>query len=144
MRWLLPVVLAVAVSGMHHLPARAGGDTHHSVSDSPALVSVPPVPEHGREHDEAVLCCQWPPGAVSTVPRDGGPAGHGTGHELLHLCLAVLVAALASLLIFAAPGRYPSANEPARAAVLPPEALARPPPCVPISRRLAVLGVLRL
>ncbi|MGW5381648.1 hypothetical protein [Nocardia sp. NPDC003963] len=143
-RWLLPVVLAVAVSGMHHLPARAGGDTHHSVSSPRSLVSAAPAPDGWQAHGEAARCCPRPPAAISAAPGDDAPAGHGAGHELLHLCLAILVAALASVLIFAALGRYLFTTEPTRAAVFRPGATARPPPPVPISRRLAVLGVLRL
>ncbi|MEV0365871.1 hypothetical protein ACIBEK_01150 [Nocardia fusca] len=142
-RWLLPVVLAVAVSGMHHLPARAGGSTHHPVG-SHALDSASPVPDPGRAHVEpARSCCPDPSAVLAPAPRDDAPAGHGTGHDLLHLCLAVLVAALASVLIFAALRRYLFVRGPMRAAALRPRAVARPPP-VPISRRLAVLGVLRL
>jgi hypothetical protein len=134
-RWLLPVVLAVAVSGMHHLPARAGGST---------LDSASPVPDPGWAHVEpARSCCPDPSAVLAPAPRDDAPAGHGTGHDLLHLCLAVLVAALASVLIFAALRRYLFVRGPMRAAALRPRAVARPPP-VPISRRLAVLGVLRL
>ncbi|MFI9534143.1 hypothetical protein ACIG56_12950 [Nocardia fusca] len=145
-RWLLPVVLAVAVSGMHHLPARAGGATHHPVPGTHALVSAAPVPDPGQARAEpARPCCPGPSGVVAPAPapRDDAPAGHGTGHDLLHLCLAVLVAALASILIFAALRRYLFVRGPMRAAALRPRAVARPPP-VPISRRLAVLGVLRL
>ncbi|MGW1737980.1 hypothetical protein ACWCPQ_04145 [Nocardia sp. NPDC001965] len=141
-RWLLPVVLAVAVSGMHHLPARAGGATHHPVSASSSLVSAP-VPDLERAHDETAACCARSLEAVPAVSRDDAPAGHDTGHDLLHLCLAILIAALASVLIFAALRRYLFATEPRCAGVFRPGALARPPP-VPISRRLAVLGVLRL
>lgn len=143
-RWLLPVVLAVAVSGMHHLPAQAGGTTHHPEPGTPAFVSASPVPDPGRAREEPVRACSpVSPGMLVPAPRDDAPAGHGMGHELLHLCLAVLVAALATVLIFAALRRYPFAREPVRTATLRPRAVARPPP-VPISRRLAVLGVLRL
>lgn len=143
-RWLLPVVLAVSVSGMHHLPARAGGVTHHPVPGSHALVSASPAPSPERVRAEAApRCCPAPSGVLAQAPHDDAPAGHGAGHELLHLCLAVLVAALASVLIFAALRRYLFAGEPMRAAALRPPAVARPPP-VPISQRLAVLGVLRL
>ncbi|MEU1520724.1 hypothetical protein ABZ413_00815 [Nocardia rhamnosiphila] len=143
-RWLLPVVLAVAVSGMHHLPARAGGVTHHPAPGSHALVSASPAPDPGRAREEpARSCCPAPPAALAPAPRDDPPADHGTGHDLLHLCLAVLVAALASALIFAALRWYLFAREPMRSAALRPRAVARPPP-VPISQRLAVLGVLRL
>lgn len=143
-RWLLPVVPAVAVSGMHHLPARAGGATHHSVPASHALDSASPVPDPGRAREEpARFSHPAASGVLAPVPRDDVPTGHGAGHGLLHLCLAVLVAALASVLIFAASRRYLFAREPMRAAVLRPRAVARPPP-VPVSQRLAVLGVWRL
>ncbi|WP_063034286.1 hypothetical protein [Nocardia grenadensis] len=143
-RWLLPAVLAVAVSGMHHLPARAGSTTHHPEAGSPALVSAAFVPEVGRSREEAARpCCPSSSGAHVPAPRDDAPAGHGAGHDLLHLCLAVLMAALASVLIFAALRRYPFARQPVPAATARPRALARPPP-VPIAQRLAVLGVLRL
>lgn len=143
-RWLLPVVLAVAVSGMHHLPARVGGATHHPVPGTHALVSASPVPDSGRARAEpARSCCADPSAVLAPAPRDDAPGGHGTGHDLLHLCLAVLVAALASILIFAALRRYLFVRGPMPAATLRPRAVARPPP-VPISRRLAVLGVLRL
>ncbi|MEV0107053.1 hypothetical protein AB0H42_12020 [Nocardia sp. NPDC050799] len=140
-RWLLPVVLAVAVSGMHHLPARDGGVTHHPVPGSHALVAASLAPDPGRARADS--CCPAPSGVLAPAPRDDAPAGHGTGHDLLHLCLAVLVAALASVLLFAALRRYLFARESMRAVALRPRAVARPPP-VPISQRLAVLGVLRL
>ncbi|GGL01087.1 hypothetical protein [Nocardia jinanensis] len=143
-RWLLPVVLAIAVSGMHHLPARDGGDTHRPVSSSHPLVSAAPVSDRGQEHAETARCCPRSPAAISAVPPADAPAGHGSGHELLHLCPAILVAALASVLIVAALGRYLFTTDATRTVVFRPTAPARPPPPGPISRRLAVLGVLRL
>ncbi|MEU1981598.1 hypothetical protein [Nocardia sp. NPDC019395] len=138
-RWLLPAFLAVALLGMHHLPAADEGgvvSAGHHADLRPDAAAGPPVAQPGGSH-----CCTV--SSLPTVePRDPS-GGHGSGHELLHLCLAVL-AALAGIVLalFAAAWSPAGSNRGSAAPRSPPVFCARPPP--PQSRRLAALGVLRL
>lgn len=121
LRWLLPAFLAVALLGMHHLPAAA-----------PAPQG--PLPSVAAETSA--------PAALAPEPAHDGPGEHGAGHELLHLCLAVLTALAGLVLALFVVVRGVTGYAPN--VVLPhaPLGWARPPP--PLARRLAALGVLRL
>nr|WP_198654022.1 MULTISPECIES: DUF6153 family protein [Nocardia] len=129
------VILAMAVLGMHHLLFSVADATVHGAASHP-------VPAEARTNTG---CCASPLPAdeVESDSRGGTPAGeqHG-GHDLLHLCLAIMVAiagvALVLIaLIWSSPARVrcgglcPGVGE-----------RARPPPG-PTLRRLAVLCVLR-
>lgn len=144
MRWLLPAVLAVAVLGMHHVPVEAGHEAHHPVTTHYASTGPAPLPiVEGVWESTNPSCCPEPAAAASAGQHDEAPAEHGNGHDLLHLCLAILIASVASVLVFAALGRFLCARVPAATAGRRPITLARPPP-LPTPQRLAFLGVLRL
>ncbi|MFC3960962.1 hypothetical protein [Nocardia jiangsuensis] len=145
LRSMLWATLAVAVLGMHHTPTLvqatshsmptvvAGHDDHHAMpaSDSPSMAAG-----HGDG------CCGQV--AAGQTPSPGaGPAGEGHGgHDLLHLCLAIMTAlAGVTLIVLALAWRGPAAV-PRMGGGLRPGAFARPPP-LPVARRLAVLCVLR-
>ncbi|MFI5719382.1 hypothetical protein [Nocardia sp. NPDC051750] len=135
MRWLLPAFLAVAVLGMHHLPAAGPGDraAHHQVVPSPDTTAGPVGERSG--------CCRS--SSPAAEPSDDVPGGHGAGHELLHLCLVILTALAGIALVLFALVRGPAWSVSAAETPRPPPVVcARPPPAH--SRRLAALGVLRL
>ncbi|MGI5218217.1 hypothetical protein [Nocardia sp. CA-290969] len=137
-RWLLPALMAVAVLGMHHLPARepVPGDAQHGVPAVVNAVSGGPVEASAdRAH-----CCNSPR-AIAPEPAHDRPADHGAGHELLHLCLAVLMALAGIVLVFFVVARGAAGYAPRAAIFGDPVVRARPPP---LARRLAALGVLRL
>lgn len=81
---------------------------------------------------------------VGESGTDGHGPGHRPGHGLLHLCLAVLMAAAGLALMWIVTGRHwwqqVWAGTAAGIGVI---AVARPPP-VAMSRRLASLCVLRV
>ncbi|WP_051772635.1 lipase chaperone [Saccharothrix sp. NRRL B-16314] len=92
LQWLLVSALAIAVVGMHHL---SGHDAGHSAGMT-AVVAVEPV---------AVECCADHVGMTEPLPAMSTASAmpmadltpsmpEPSGHDLLHLCLAVLVAAL--------------------------------------------------
>ncbi|MGW4369344.1 hypothetical protein ACWEKT_27245 [Nocardia takedensis] len=128
LRSLLLATLAVAVLGMHHVPGaehspqKGHGDGCCEVS----RVEMPPA--------------ESPVAASSVVDRQ--PSGHGAGHDLLHLCLAILAAVTGLiLLVFAVAWRFPDERAMVwrrRCA----RGFGRDPP-TPTLRRLAVLCVLR-
>lgn len=134
-RWLLPAFLAVALLGMHHLPAGepAGAPAQHELLRSVTPEAGPPA---GTQPDPA-HCCPAAP-----EPAHDNPGDHGAGHDLLHLCLAVLTALAGIVLALFIVAR--SVTGYTSVAVIPavPLVWARPPP--PLARRLATLGVLRL
>ncbi|WP_459546514.1 hypothetical protein [Nocardia sp. X0981] len=141
-RSLLLVVLAVAVAGMHHLLGELPGDAPHAAT-RPHMTVTPA--SDGAQAEESgnragALCC------FDTRPVTGerdDPMGGHSGHELLHLCLAILTAVVGvALTLCAFGGRLPAAAPASRAGrgVSP---FARPPP-PSHARRLAVLGVSRL
>lgn len=150
MRSLLPAILVMAVLGMHHL---AGGPDH--------TASAPPSGHHAPErvvasvdHSHAGVddsCCSGIslpelPGhdAPAHPPGDTAPADHGAGHDLLHLCLAILIALAALATVPALLGRWrPGAVAGAGAGIRGVATFARPPPPA-TAVRLAALGVLRL
>ncbi|MFC3453730.1 DUF6153 family protein [Amycolatopsis speibonae] len=69
LRWLLLCVVALGLVGMHHVIAGAG---------------------HGAGHETAAVAMADPCCADTPSHDDGGPAEHSG----LHLCLAVLAAAV--------------------------------------------------
>ncbi|WIX79131.1 hypothetical protein QRX50_48765 [Amycolatopsis carbonis] len=93
-RWLLFGALVLGVLAMHHAPAPHGGGTGampavsatHSPRDAPAVVPVAVAP--------------LPVASTSGNPVAAPPASDG-GHAMLHLCLAVLLAAAGLLLALA-------------------------------------------
>ncbi|WP_156371417.1 MULTISPECIES: DUF6153 family protein [Nocardia] len=146
-RPLLMVALVVAVLGMHHLmfsvaesPAHGMG-SHHAWSADATATSDPTLIEAGTRG----ACCAAPT-VVLGEDRAGGaghtPVGEHGGHDLLHLCLAIM-AALAGVALVLVAVIWPSSvgirreRWPSGAG-----AAARPPPG-PTLRRLAVLCVLR-
>lgn len=141
-RSLLLVVLAVAVAGMHHLLGELPGDHHRQavlahVAVSPANSGVR-AEEPGNRAGPP--CC--PETRTVAGERDDPVGGHG-GHELLHLCLAILTGMVGIALTLCAFGGWLPAAAPGAGVVRAPRPFARPPP-PSHSRRLAVLGVLRL
>lgn len=141
-RSLLLVILAMAVTGMHHLLGVAPGDAHHPAAARHTTVTEesgaarPAVLRDG----EGVSCC---PGVHPVAGERDDPAGGHSGHDLLHLCLAILAVAVGVALTLFVLGGRPPAAAPESGAVRGPAPFARPPPPAH-SRRLAVLGVLRL
>jgi H+/Cl- antiporter ClcA len=100
LRWMLLSVLAFALIGMHSLVTTHAADTHAASSGMVAALVEPPAPAGSAAF-----------GMVDQVtgPTDAGccpdhdPAmnhsgSSGQGHDLRHLCLAVLVA-LAGLVL---------------------------------------------
>ncbi len=138
-RSLLLAILAVAVAGMHHL---AGPSAHIHRNDHAA-----PISHAARAVDEAVVathrsCHQRCPQLLIAPDGHDTPVGHDSGH-LLHLCLAVLLAAAGFALMLIALGSHPLRRARVGGSTEYPMAFARPPP-LPTSRRLACLCVLRL
>lgn len=95
-RWLLLGALVFGVLAMHHVPAPHGGgmggmpavSVAHSPMDAPVVVTDP------------VAVVPVPVMSTSGDPIAAPPASDG-GHALLHLCLAVLLAAAGLLLVLA-------------------------------------------
>lgn len=120
LQWLLVSALAIAVLGMHHL---TGHDAGHSDAMTAAVAAESSVAESSVAESvvtESVVveCCadhvgmSGPLPAVSTAsampmapltPSMPEPSGH----DLLHLCLAVLVAVLGLGLLLRALRRSP-------------------------------------
>jgi hypothetical protein len=88
LRWVLLCALALGLIGMHNLavvdPAHAS--MGHTAASSTAVVQMPTADEAGMS------CC-----GGDHDPGIGRP-GHSSGHEMLHLCLAVLMAAAALIM----------------------------------------------
>ncbi|NKY58899.1 hypothetical protein [Nocardia flavorosea] len=141
-RWLLPLFLAVALPSMHHLPAAgepAAAPAQHEPVRSVEPEAGPPAPA-GALSDSAHCCTT----AVVLAPESAHdtPGDHGAGHDLLHLCLAVLTALAGIVLALFVVARGMTGYTPGAVIPAVPLVWARPPP--PVSRRLAALGVLRL
>ncbi|MBH0781883.1 hypothetical protein [Nocardia bovistercoris] len=142
MRSLLLVIVVMAVAGMHHLSGsapRSHPPSHHEHVEAIAPSPVAGVSDVGAA--PVMRCCT----TMVSPEEDGlGHGGHGPAHTLLHLCLAVLFAAVGLGLIWLALGEHRwsqlGAGVEAEAGVV---AVARPPP-VATSRRLASLCVLRV
>lgn len=115
LQWLLVSALAIAVLGMHHL---TGHDAGHSDAMTAAVAVESSVAESVVTESVVVECCadhvgmSGPLPAVSTAsampmapltPSMPEPSGH----DLLHLCLAVLVAVLGLGLLLRALRRSP-------------------------------------
>lgn len=135
--WLL-ALLAFGVMVMHHAPLAHASDSA-PMPMPPALVQL-----HGTHAAQAADVPH------AQVGRSAEPAAHSSPdrqpaheHGWLHLCLAILAAAI---VLFAAHALRASAllpKAPFRAAALGPgRSRSRPPP--PLPRRLAQLCVLRL
>ncbi|PRX45458.1 hypothetical protein B0I33_109121 [Prauserella shujinwangii] len=108
-RWVLLCLLALGVVLMHHTGAEAeppptAHATHaaHTMAEGTA---------HGDEHR----------------PADGHPAPGG-GHDLLHLCLAVAVAAGFALALTLLSGRLAAGRAPGPRGAVVPRSAARAPP----------------
>ncbi|MEV3965415.1 hypothetical protein AB0M34_31810 [Nocardia sp. NPDC050193] len=87
---------------MHHLPAGPEYDAPLGARLPRTRLGVaPPGPGTGARGAGAILLSGL---ARHTLPApwDYAPAGHGMGHELLRVCSAGLVAAPATVPIFAA------------------------------------------
>ena len=130
--WWLLVLVAFGVVAMHHAPIAHGGPSamppavsaaHHSEGAHPPLPTT-----HGGET------------AIHVTHASAGDEP-GTGHGLLHLCLAVLVAAAVVVLAWLTLWIGPDTSS-HRSSVRTAIGRARPP--LPVPRRLAVLCVLRL
>ncbi|MFD4404450.1 hypothetical protein ACFWPH_16995 [Nocardia sp. NPDC058499] len=141
-RWLLPAFLAVALLGMHHLPAAgepAAAPTQHELLRSVEPEAGPPAPA-GTQSGPAPCCTA--PSVLAPEPAHDSPGDHGAGHDLLHLCLAVLTALAGIVLALFVVARGVIGYSPVAVVPAVPLVWARPPP--PLARRLASLGVLRL
>lgn len=141
-RWLLPAFLAVALLGMHHLPAAgepATAPAQHELLRSVEPEAGPPA-SAGTPSDPAHCCTAA--SVLAPEPAHDSPGDHGAGHELLHLCLAVLTALAGIVLALFVVARGMIGYTPVAVVPAVPLVWARPPP--PLARRLASLGVLRL
>lgn len=117
---LLLCALALAVLGMHHVAFGQHGTAHE--------------PPSGGTHA----------GAMSTGPaQPSDDSGSDTGHELMHLCLAVLCAAGGLLLMWLLMGRGTRAR-PSPGRVRPPLGHAWGLPATVGRSLLASVCVLRL
>lgn len=95
-RWLLLGALVFGVLAMHHIPAPHGvGMGGGEMSGMPS-VSV----AHSAMDAPAVAMVPVPVASTSADPVAAPPASDG-GHVMLHLCLAVLLAAAGLLLALA-------------------------------------------
>ncbi|WP_447002997.1 hypothetical protein ACRAKI_25240 [Saccharothrix isguenensis] len=150
LRWVLVLGLAIAVVGMHHLSGHGAG---HTGMDAGTDVGVTAVVE-----PVAVECCAGHIGMAGPLPPVSSmpavfpvpevPAmpsmPEPSGQDLLHLCLAVLVAALGSGLLLRAVRRSP-VSDPVGAFVT--RTIGRRPALPPprgVPAVLASLCVLRL
>jgi hypothetical protein len=74
-QWLLLCALALAVVGMHHVPL------------------APHTMSHDSAHTAAVMpTTATTPAELPEIHSPAGPAS-GAGHDLMHLCLAIMGAA---------------------------------------------------
>lgn len=132
-RWCLLVLLVLGVVCMHHTPV-AHGVMHAS---GPAAVTA---------HDSHVMkpggsAMSGDAGASAMTAPAAGDA-HLAGHDMLHLCLAILFAAAALLAFLVLRARrLPAAAE---VRCVNRAGIGRYPPPVPVPRRLAALCVFRL
>ncbi|WP_407690560.1 DUF6153 family protein [Saccharopolyspora rhizosphaerae] len=124
-RWGLLIALALGVVLMHHTPgphASTNPEAHTSA------VSAAPIT---AASDESCECHH--PGEHSGVPFP-------SGHEVLHLCLAVVIGFAASV-VLAFRRRWGAVVAGRVRSLAPPGVRGRPP--APTARRLAVLCVMR-
>jgi hypothetical protein len=103
LRWVLLFVLAFAVIGMHSLiaedPTHASGQPVMAMAGGPRAVM-------STEHrfSAGPLCC--PDDRALAAEHRGHSSGHG--HDMQHLCLAVLIAAFALMMGLLLWGRDPT------------------------------------
>jgi hypothetical protein len=133
--WSLVALVLFGLVLMHHT---VGYPRQHAESIPPPAAATGPAVAMGEQQ---VANCSCPgPDHGAPVPGDNGQS-HST--ELLHLCLAIL-AALGGLLAVGLRLRwtvFPASGGAAPGQPAGPETLR---PALPVPRRLAVLGVLRL
>ncbi|MEV4646378.1 DUF6153 family protein [Saccharopolyspora sp. NPDC049357] len=124
-RWGLLVALALGVVLMHHAPGP-------HVSESP--------PAHTLAMSAAPITATADDGCECRHAGEHSGAPFSSGHDVLHLCLAILIGFAAFVLMAFRRGPGPTAAGPARSST-PPGMRGRPP--IPVARRLAVLCVMR-
>ncbi|KAA2261575.1 hypothetical protein F0L68_15970 [Solihabitans fulvus] len=130
LRWVLLCALVLGVAAMHHLVA---GDPMSSAMPAPTVMA------HAVDAG-GPPCCGDDRGAIVEL---SGADGMG-GHDMLHLCLAVLVAAAALMLagLLVRRGRLARASNRVLAVIA---TAGRGPPSVPrTAELLSSLCVLRL
>ncbi|MEU4311885.1 hypothetical protein [Nocardia sp. NPDC024068] len=149
LRSLLPAILVMAVLGMHHL---AGGPDHTEPAEPSGhhtMEAVAAIPAVDAADEQCCAAISHPTSAEARhavpphPPHDTDPAGHGAGHDLLHLCLAILTALAALALVLYQVAGWLEGTARVRGGSRHPATFARPPPPA-TSVRLATLGVLRL
>ena len=139
-RWILLALLALGVVCMHHAPLA------HEHAHGFMATPMPPVVSAAHQASAGSGQHTADPGQATAVLTPLAPmaAGHDSaaGHEWLHMCLAILVAAATLLaylvlrtMVLPAPGSTASAIRVGTERFPPPE---------PVPRRLAALCVLRL
>ncbi|MEV4600855.1 hypothetical protein AB0K15_26095 [Amycolatopsis sp. NPDC049253] len=99
-RWLLLGALVFGVLAMHHVPAPHGGGMA-GMSGAPGVPVVSAVPVAHSAMDSPVVAVV--PVLVASTSADpvAAPSGGDGGHVMLHLCLAVLLAAAGLVLALA-------------------------------------------
>ena len=148
LQWVLALALAVAVVGMHHLSGHEAGHSDAGMNAGmTAAVAVEPV---------AVDCCAGHVGMAEPLPAmstlSSAPTAttlmpsmpEPSGQDLLHLCLAVLVAAFGLGLVLRVLRRSPVCDLVGAFAT---RTIGRRPPLPPprgVPAVLASLCVLRL
>lgn len=124
-RWGLLIALALGVVLMHHTPG-------------PHVSASPPAHTHAMSAAPATAASEGGCECAHSGEHSGGPIS--SGHDALHLCLAILIGFAVFALM--ALRRGPGATVPSPGRGLSSPGLRRRPP-IPVSRRLAVLCVMR-
>ena len=138
LRWVLLCALALGLIGMHNL---AAGDPAHGSMGQIVMPSTPTAAMAANSTDAVGMsCCGADHDLVMGLP------GHhsGYGHDMLHLCLAVLVAAAVLTLAWLLWRRGRTAWRHRKPTTSLPEAGRGPPLALRTSGLLSCLCVLRL
>jgi hypothetical protein len=124
-RWGLLVALALGVVLMHH-------------AQGPYVSASPPT--HALAVNAAPITAAADDGCECHPAGEHNGAPFSSGHDLLHLCLAILIGFAAFLLVAFRRGPGAAIASPRRS--LAPPGLRRRPP-IPVAQRLAALCVMR-
>ncbi|OLR95058.1 DUF6153 family protein [Actinokineospora bangkokensis] len=90
-QWLLLCAIAVGVIGMHHLTS---ADSGHAMSAAGGVAMAGDHASTGSAHDVTGTPAQDHATAVAAAPET--PMG---GHDVMHLCMAVLASSAVPLLL---------------------------------------------
>lgn len=135
-RWSLLALLVLGVVFMHHAPVG------HSAMSAPASAAVSVSHHaHAMKPGESVPAADTTAETVVTAST-AVDAAHVAGHDVLHMCLAILVAAAALLAFLVLRLWMRPAEVLARSVIR--AGIERFPPPVPVPRKLAALCVFRL